>query len=442
MIEVDDKSKCCGCSACVQICPKHCLEMKKDNEGFFYPVVENHLCIDCGLCEKVCPELKQFDSIKPTKVYAAINPDDEVREESSSGGIFSMLAERTIAKGGVVFGARFNKDWQVEIVAAESVDETVTFRGSKYVQARVGDSYKVCKQYLENGRSVLYSGTPCQISGLQHFLQKKYDNLLTVDFICHGVPSPSVWNRYLDEVVTAGDKALRDTQFRNNKKGWKQFSFQINYDKKENEVTLLSEAKENPFMIAFLSNLILRPSCHACPAKNGKSNSDMTIADFWGIQNVNPAMYDNRGTSMIIVHTEKGFDAIPFNNMRYEEVPVDSLRFNQSYAKSSVPNGRRSEFFSMFYSTNDLHKLIAHLLRPTFRQKVKNYKYHLRSIKRLIIRLLTRDYSTRNHERLHLVDKDIINSFDSKTVSLLDVNFRDKRNGWKSYSVTLKLKYK
>ena len=201
MINIIDKKNCCGCNACVQHCPKSCVTMQEDEEGFLYPIVDQEACIDCGLCEKVCPVLNQGEERKPLQVYAANNPNEEIRMQSSSGGVFTLLAETIIQEGGVVFGARFNDDWEVIHDYTETKEELAAFRGSKYVQSRIGDSYCQAEQFLKKGRKVLFTGTPCQIAGLNLFLRKEYGNLLTVDFICHGVPSPGVWKSYLEELI-------------------------------------------------------------------------------------------------------------------------------------------------------------------------------------------------------------------------------------------------
>lgn len=200
MIHIIDKSKCCGCNACVQRCPKQCIAMQVDEEGFLYPVVDQSVCIDCGLCEKVCPVINLNEPRQPLQVLAAKNRNEEQRLRSSSGGIFILLAEHIIKQGGVVFGARFDKNWEVEHAYAETLEELEPLMRSKYVQSRIGNTYKEAEQFLKQGRQVLFVGTPCLIAGLKKFLRKEYENLLAVDFICHGVPSPGVWRRYLEEI--------------------------------------------------------------------------------------------------------------------------------------------------------------------------------------------------------------------------------------------------
>ena len=180
MIDKKEKNNCCGCGACVQICPKQCISMAADNEGFLYPQVNSAICIDCGLCEKVCPVINQSAPREPLVVYAAKNNNEDIRLKSSSGGIFTLLAEKVIEEGGVVFGAKFDADWNVIHDYTETIEGLAAFRGSKYVQSIIDDNFKTAKQFLNNGRKVLFSGTPCQIAGLKKYLRKEYDNLLVV----------------------------------------------------------------------------------------------------------------------------------------------------------------------------------------------------------------------------------------------------------------------
>lgn len=216
MIEIKDKSKCCGCAACVQACPKQCILFEEDEEGFRYPLVDQSKCIDCGLCEKVCPEINQFARRKPIKVYAAINNDETIRMQSSSGGIFTLLAEKIIDEGGVVFGAAFDENWEVRHEYVETRRGLAKLRTSKYVQSRIENRYQQTKKFLGEGRKVMFTGTSCQIAGLKRFLRKDYDNLLAVDVICHGVPSPMVWRDYLEEIKKAplGASAGKNSVFR------------------------------------------------------------------------------------------------------------------------------------------------------------------------------------------------------------------------------------
>jgi len=345
MINIVDNHNCCGCSACASICPKQCISMAADKEGFLYPLVDKNICIECGLCEKVCNELHPYEKRKPYKVLAAINKDEDIRMKSSSGGIFYILAAKIICEGGVVFGARFDENWQVVIDYATDIKAIDAFMGSKYVQARIENAYRDAKPFLTEGRKVLFSGTPCQVAGLHKFLHKQYENLLTVDFICHGVPSPKVWRMYLNE-VTNDIKNLHSAEFRSKVAGWKNFCMYLNYDKGNKNFSYIAPMTKDLYMRAFLQDLILRPSCHNCKAKGCSSLSDITIADFWGVQFIIPEMDDNKGTSLLLVHSAK-VDALLKGNQLLV-APIDfemAVRYNTAVYTSPKPHTNRELFF-------------------------------------------------------------------------------------------------
>ena len=390
MISIEDKTFCCGCSACAMKCPKHCITMQADGEGFLYPVVNEAECIDCGLCEKVCHELHPCDERKPLNVYAAINKDEQVRMNSSSGGIFYLLAEKTISEGGVVFGARFDEDWQVVIDYAETLEDVKPFMGSKYVQARTSTAYRDAETFLKQGRKVLFSGSPCQIAGLHHFLRKAYDNLTTVDFVCHGVPSPKVWQRYLDEVVTSGKRAINDVKFRNKGNGWKKFNFVLSYNQDSKSYSLSSWHQQNHYMRAFLSDMILRPSCHDCRAKQGSSHSDITIADFWGIDREIPDMDDDKGTGLVLVNTEKGRQALDWSKVTMKESSIEvASKYNGGLSSQTKPHPKRTEFFAALDTSSSVIALIDKSLRPPLKRRIRiaigRYK---QLIKRLLVNII------------------------------------------------------
>ena len=386
MIQITNKIDCCGCSACAMKCPKHCITMQTDSEGFLYPVVNKEDCIDCGLCEKVCHELHPYEQRKPLNVYAAINKDEDIRLNSSSGGIFYLLAEKTISEGGIVFGARFDGDWQVTLDYAETMEGIKPFMGSKYVQARTANAYKDAEAFLKQGRKVLFTGSPCQIAGLHHYLRKEYDNLTTVDFVCHGVPSPKVWQRYLDEVVTSGKQAIIDVKFRNKSNGWKKFNFVLSYNQEEKTHSLCSWHQQNHYMRAFLSDMILRPSCHDCRAKQGRSHSDITIADFWGIDKEIPEMFDDKGTGLIMVNTEKGLQAIDWSKVSTKESSIEvASKYNPGLSSLTKPHHRRTQFFEALDTSPSVIDLIDKSLRPTLKRRVR---MKLSRIKQLIKQML------------------------------------------------------
>lgn len=393
MIQILDKSQCCGCTACVSICPKQCITMREDEEGFLYPVVDSSHCIDCNLCKKVCPELYPKEMREPLHVYAAKHKNEQVRLASSSGGIFTLLAEKIIDEGGVVFGVRFNNNWDVVHDYTETMEGLAVFRGSKYVQSYMGDCYLKAKSFLEQGRKVMFTGTPCQIAGLKNVLRKDYDNLLTVDVVCHGVPSPKVWQVYLDEIARKGGKnsvlshpivektEINHIDFRSKSIGWKKFSFALTLSKatadgEKNTVLLSSIFTENPYMNAFLSNLSLRPSCYDCPAKAGKSGSDITIADFWGIEDVLPEFDDDKGISLVLSYSEKGGRWLAGLDCECIEVDYRSAQRMNPLISSSVSKPiNRAFFFRQLIRKKNIRLALEDCSSDMFKKRVCRYLY-------------------------------------------------------------------
>ena len=404
MIKIKNKKDCCGCESCVQCCPKHCISMYEDNEGFLYPIVDKETCIDCGLCEKVCPVIHQDTPREPLSSYIAINPNDEIRLKSSSGGIFTLLAEAIIRDGGVVFGARFDENWDVIHAWTDTIEGLAPFRGSKYVQSRIGDTYREAKGFLNKGRKVLFSGTPCQVAGLKKYIRKDYTNLLTVDFICHGVPSPGVWRRYLSELrdslrAERGDgrnsvassidelPVITGISFRDKSNGWKKYGFRLRYAASEaaantvsastikKEKELLMPYTENLFMRGFLADIYLRPSCYACPAKSGKSGSDITIADAWGVNQFAQEFDDDKGACYVLENTNIGHFFL--QQLQFESLLIDLGKINQynpSYSFSVNPHPKRYKFFkqNVFYKSNrTIEQIVQNVLTPSFIEKLK-----------------------------------------------------------------------
>lgn len=307
MIEIKNKSECNGCHACQSVCPKKCITMSCDELGFRYPEVNKDVCIECGLCVKKCPMLSDKENEKFTgKVFAAYNKNDTVRKSSSSGGVFTLLATDIIRRGGVVFGASFDSDFSLSHICVGKEEDLHLLRGSKYLQSKIGTSFHEAKEYLEKNIPVMFTGTPCQIAGLKKYLGKKYENLLTQDVVCHGVPSPYVWKKYLESLEKEyGAKAIK-VNFRNKVSGWSNYSVTVDFDNGER---YSSPFGKDPYMDAFLSNLSLRDSCYNCKFKHGNIYSDITLGDFWGIQTVLPRFdMQDKGSSIIIVNTVKGYE--------------------------------------------------------------------------------------------------------------------------------------
>lgn len=331
-------SKCFGCGACASVCPKECISMTENKEGFLYPVINADLCINCKKCQNICPLNNLNDTSSTPKAFCAQNKNDIEREKSSSGGIFLPLARKIIQRNGVVFGAAFNDCFDVVHMYAETEAELEKFCGSKYVQSNIGDSFIAAKKFLDEGRLVLFSGTSCQIAGLKSFLGREYNNLLTVDFICHGVPSPALWRKYLKSFNCGLPEKV---SFRDKSTGWKSFSVKINFEHKNYS----GKHFNDPYMQMFLDNLTLRESCYSCPYKMKNIASDITVADFWGIETIEPD--DNKGTSLIFINTEKADALIKEidSEIKIKEVCMsEAIKRNKAAFIPPERHGRREKY--------------------------------------------------------------------------------------------------
>lgn len=370
---------CTGCSACFSICRMKAIKMTPDAEGFLYPCVDSSVCVECGACEKVCPVLHPFRERIPKNVYAA-RAVDEIRLNCSSGGIFPLLAGSVIDQGGVVWGCYWEVSENLPVAKHKVIrtkDQIFQFQGSKYVQSDLGDSYKQIREELKKGFKVLFSGTPCQIAGLKHFLGKNYENLYCVEVVCHGVPSPKFFYDYLQEVKSSEDKSkITAVDFRNkqmNKYTWRNFGFVV-YGKflssgtKKSTVLLSNSASNNPFMKAFLSELCNRQSCHICQSRKLKSGADITIGDFWKLSKYLPEIDDDKGTSLVLLNTEKGIELyetiknqLVYNIMLTYEIAIDSTR---AIVESPIMHPKRMDFFKL-YPKKGIKKTVTKILGPS-----------------------------------------------------------------------------
>lgn len=342
MINITDKKECTGCRACVQRCPKECINFESDAEGFFYPRVDVSRCIDCRLCEKVCPVLNPLANRIPLRVLAAKSGDGQVRAESSSGGVFSLLASKIIDQSGVVFGAAWDADWQVHHTCVDDRSALWRLRGSKYVQSNTGDTFRQAEELLMQGRQVLFSGTGCQIAGLTLFLGRSYPNLLTVEVACHGVPSGKVWAAYLDGLHLS---QISSVCMRDKSTGWKRYSVAICHV----DGSLSEPFFRNPYMRGFLNDIYLRPSCYACPSKAMATASDILLADYWGIDRVDDGFDDDAGVSLIMVATQHGAEVVDSLNMTSIETGfAEAVRMNRAIVTSTKLTPKREQFFSGF----------------------------------------------------------------------------------------------
>ncbi len=366
MIHIKQKQNCCGCGACAQICPKGCITMQVDGEGFHYPSVNMAKCVRCGLCEKVCPVLLSADTPKrdPLQVYAAMAKDNQIRKVSSSGGVFSLAAQWILDYGGAVFGAAFAEDFSVHHIKIEHGDDLYKLRGSKYVQSASKHTYQEAKAILEQGRPVLYSGTGCQIAGLKAYLGQDYEQLYTLDVLCHGVPSPQVWCRYLNEQ----EKAIAELSFRGKSRGWHGFESNITYVDGSN---YCKHHDKDPFMRCFLSNICLRPSCHKCQFREGRAGADLTVGDAWGVERWMPHMDDDKGTSVVLVNTPRGqrlWEAI-ICQVRTEQINIETVAANNMVYRNSVsPHSNRTRFFCALNNGADMDALLKLTRKPLHRR--------------------------------------------------------------------------
>lgn len=371
-IEIVDKRRCSGCTACLSVCPKGCISMQEDEEGFLYPIVDDAVCIQCGKCVKVCPYSHSEFANKPEEeelalCYAAYNKNDEVRYQSSSGGMFRALADKIIADGGVVFGAAFDKDFLVEHTYAETLEGLLPLMGSKYLQSRMGNSFSEVKRFLKEGRKVLFTGCGCQIAGLKRFLNHDDRNLVCVDLICHGVHSPRIWQSYLYSLFS--DDKVEYVNFRDKRTGQDNSSVVIKGLKSQ----VCEKKKDFLYFKSWQYGLFTRPSCEVCPFKSDNRVSDITISDCWGFRKIAPELYDDKGLSSVVIHTDKGkllFDAVASQLVFKETLLEDVKLYNSDYIRSIPFNSTKRKAFWKDYRKGEIPfgRLLAKHLRESKRQ--------------------------------------------------------------------------
>lgn len=378
-IHLASREQCSGCAACSSICPTNSITMREDKEGFLQPHIDVDNCIKCHKCEKTCPIISPISvpTDFETHAFAAINKDEAVRMRSSSGGMFHAIAKWTIKHGGVVFGAKFDDKWEVVHDYTETIKGIEPFLRSKYVQSRIGDTYRKAMEFLKEGRQVLFVGTPCQIGGLHAYLGKDYENLLLVDFICHGVPSPSVWRKYLKEKVQE-DKVL-DINFRDKRIGWKDFQCVTT----TTTTTTCEKQLENKYFRGFLSDIYLRRSCYDCQYRGIHRISDITLADFWGVENVSPEIHDDKGTSLVCCHSTKGHRMFQTLEAEFKIAPqsIDTVvPHNMAMVRNYKMPSRRNWFFRAFRLTNSFNMASRYIDKDIFMKRL------VRKIKKFLVR--------------------------------------------------------
>lgn len=369
-----EKEKCCGCSVCVNVCPKGCISMVSDFEGFLYPEIDKSKCVECGICRKNCPVLQSngSDENRIPETYAVKAKDLDLRLSSSSGGVFSLLANYILKKGGVVCGAAMTRDCKsVEHIIIDKPDELYKLRGSKYVQSCIGSVYKELLPIIKSGQTVLFSGTPCQIDGLRKFLENDYDNLLLAEVICHGVPSPKFLKNYINWQERKSGAQIVKIDFRHKKRGWTVFGNRLENSQRK---VLYSTLREDPYLLMFLRNYCLRSSCYNCHVKNFSPRADFTMGDFWGIQNILPDFFDDKGISLVLLHNEKAkniFEKIK-NEMEYKETDcMTALKYNICMLES-VKRPKERDFFFEDMNNMDFNSLKKKYASVSFKQKIKD----------------------------------------------------------------------
>ena len=382
IVPVED---CTGCSACLNSCPLNCISMSADGHGFRYPYVDRSSCINCGKCESACPvhkvgEPKLLNSV----FYGCKHIDDDVRRHSSSGGFFYELARNVISSGGVVFGVAFSNDFhKVGHVQASTLDELEPIRISKYVQSEVESTFPLVKTALVQGRQVLFSGTPCQIAGIKSYIGEVPDNLILTEVVCHGVPSPKVWDIYLSGLEKEQGSRVKYISFRDKSKSWRRSDFLALF---ENGEEVRQPNSENPYMKAFLRNLSLRPSCTRCRFKSFSSGADITMGDFWGSTEMGNSYNDDVGISVVALNTPKGhssFDSVKDNLTGVVKLSEkQAFIFNESYRESAASNEYASLFFADIYQ-KDFSHLISEMTVETAHQQSRK-KVFLSTVIRLL----------------------------------------------------------
>lgn len=380
-----DKS-CCGCGGCEQVCPKKCISFQQDQEGFLYPKIEEEKCISCGACVKACPIINKAEYHTPKMILGTKLNNPDRAQKSSSGGVFVPLAEKILEQNGVVAGCAYDSKLTAKHIIVRSKADLFRLQGSKYVQSDNRNIYTEIKQELINGVPVLYTGTGCQVAGLKQFLRKDYDNLFCVDIVCHGVPSPKLFENYIKYISETENASVTEFNFRSKKKGWG-----LNYEVKIGRSGYVGYGFDDPYYNAFLRCYNYRESCYECKYACFDRVSDITLADFWGIESIAPSFYDKAGVSLVLINTEKGeklFSSIKEQVVTFETNKEDAVRMNSNLIAPSQRPDIRNTIYNGF--DGDLKEYFSERLavKTSLKTKLKRLipislkgkiKYYLRN---------------------------------------------------------------
>ena len=381
MKKILEKSKCTGCTACVSICPTQAITMKTDKTGFKYPVINQTKCIDCGLCKKTCPVINTESNSALNICYGAYCKDEKYLSNSSSGGIFPLIADMILKENGIVIGAAFTENNELKHIAVSSETDLIKLKGSKYLQSDLHDIFTFIRKNVSN-KKILFVGTPCQVAGLKRIV-KNNQNLLCIDLICHGVPSPKLFAKYIKELETKYNDKLVMYDFRDKTTGWDTYSNTANFKtKKKTELQI-----ENKYMKLFLSNIALRESCFNCNFKLGNKYSDLTLGDYWGVQKYYPNMYNKNGVSAIIVNTDQGREIIDKikSQLKYQECKLEEiLEGNESLRLSSKKPLKWEKFFQ------EIDSLSIDKLSKKYIKRKSLIKKSLGKIKKIVKKIINK----------------------------------------------------
>lgn len=383
----EDKPKCCGCGACVAACPYSCIHMEADEEGFLYPHQNAEQCVNCGICDGVCPMQGTYAaSLDMPFFYVLYHKEEAKREMGSSGGVFGALSEETLQNGNVVAGIVMDgSGCSASFQIADCMEKAKKLFGSKYMQADIGMAYTQLTELVENGQGVLVSGTPCQIAAMQRFPGLSSDRITYVDVVCHGVPSPKAFGKYVKEKEEEVKSKVTGVSFRNKNSGWRNFSLKFSFS---NKMEVLQSHRTDPYMQLFLRDQILRPSCYECPFRSVKRTTDLTLADCWGVRGLCQDMDDDKGLSLVLVHTKRGKDLIQelLNKGKLvgRELPPERvLTANPSLIRQPALREDRRECFAAMdqLSMKELAEQYARCsLTVQLREKISNVRRRLRAI--------------------------------------------------------------
>ena len=365
---LENKKACCGCFACFNSCPVHAIEMLSDNEEFKYPVINEDICIQCNKCKQVCPILQQLKRNTQEKAYIAYASNEEERMSSSSGGAFAVFAKYILLSGGSVCGATYNEKMEVEHCIITSTEELYQLKGTKYVQSNVNNVYEQIRLLLKKDVNVLFSGTPCQVAGLKSFLRKDYDNLICIDLICHGVPSPEIWKDYLSSININKDVKHVNFRYKNLDKKTTQIAYYLD----DNSI-VLEEKNDSLYMKGFIQNLYVRPSCFDCRFKGNNRMSDITIGDFWSAKEFHADMADDYGNSAIIIRSDKGqslLEAVKNELVIKDATIKEVVTWNECLVESTKMNEKRKEFYER-WRKEPLQSILEDLTKKEMSEKAK-----------------------------------------------------------------------